>query len=494
MNNKKNFVSSLIFQFIHTIYGLIIPKLIITNFGSEVNGLVSSITQFLSFISLLEGGLGAVVLAELYKPIEEKNNEKINRILTECQNFFTKLTICFAIYTLLLSIIYSVAVRDQFDIFLTSSVVLILSLTTVAQYLFSITFRLYLQASQKLYLVNNISSLTLVGNIVLSILTIKVFPDIRGMILCASLLFFIQPLLYSYYIGNKVKIKRGLKVRSDKLVLCNRWSGFAQNMAHYVNTNTDIVLITLFSTFENVSVYSVYLMAVNAIRNILVSVTSSYQSALGKYIAQKQENRLKEHFFFFLYGIWSVCIVLFSTCLLLSNQFVKLYVAGVNDANYYQPTFALIIIIATCIYCMREPIRFLILSAGKFKETNFGSVMEAILNLSISLFLIHKYGLVGVAIGTLIAISYRMVYFLLFLKKNIIYTPINYYILPMIKATVIIAMNILVYYIVDIEVSSVISFIVYGIIISLAEIVLVIVLFLGPTRSKEYLKLLINKA
>ena len=40
------------------------------NFGSEINGLVSSITQFLSFISLLEGGLGAVVLAELYLPIE----------------------------------------------------------------------------------------------------------------------------------------------------------------------------------------------------------------------------------------------------------------------------------------------------------------------------------------------------------------------------------------------------------------------------------------
>lgn len=36
------------------ICGFVVPKLIITNFGSNVNGLISSITQFLAYISLLE--------------------------------------------------------------------------------------------------------------------------------------------------------------------------------------------------------------------------------------------------------------------------------------------------------------------------------------------------------------------------------------------------------------------------------------------------------
>ena len=72
MNNKKNAISSLALQLATIAQGLILPKLILGAFGSEVNGLVSSITQFLSFISLLEGGLGAVVLAELYGPIEKK--------------------------------------------------------------------------------------------------------------------------------------------------------------------------------------------------------------------------------------------------------------------------------------------------------------------------------------------------------------------------------------------------------------------------------------
>lgn len=72
MNNKKNAISSLILQSTTIIQGLILPRLILYTFGSETNGLVSSINNLLGFISLLEGGLGAVVLAELYGPIEKK--------------------------------------------------------------------------------------------------------------------------------------------------------------------------------------------------------------------------------------------------------------------------------------------------------------------------------------------------------------------------------------------------------------------------------------
>ena len=37
-------------------------------FDSDVNGLVSSLNQFLSYVSLIEGGLTGVVSANLYKP------------------------------------------------------------------------------------------------------------------------------------------------------------------------------------------------------------------------------------------------------------------------------------------------------------------------------------------------------------------------------------------------------------------------------------------
>lgn len=52
----KNIYTSLMSQIITIICGFIVPKLIIENFGSSVNGLVNSITQFLAYITLLESG------------------------------------------------------------------------------------------------------------------------------------------------------------------------------------------------------------------------------------------------------------------------------------------------------------------------------------------------------------------------------------------------------------------------------------------------------
>lgn len=59
------------------ICGFIVPKVIITNFGSNVNGLVSSITQFLAYITLLEAGMGPVVKSALYGPIAKKIRNRL---------------------------------------------------------------------------------------------------------------------------------------------------------------------------------------------------------------------------------------------------------------------------------------------------------------------------------------------------------------------------------------------------------------------------------
>ena len=57
-------------------------------FGSEVNGLVNSIAQFLGVISFLELGVGAVVQFALYKPLAEKNQEDVSKIISSANKGF----------------------------------------------------------------------------------------------------------------------------------------------------------------------------------------------------------------------------------------------------------------------------------------------------------------------------------------------------------------------------------------------------------------------
>ena len=62
-----NTVTSLSLQIITIICGFITPRLFLSAYGSEVNGLVQSVTQFLGVISFLELGIGQVIQSELYK-------------------------------------------------------------------------------------------------------------------------------------------------------------------------------------------------------------------------------------------------------------------------------------------------------------------------------------------------------------------------------------------------------------------------------------------
>ena len=493
MNDKKNISSALLNQIVLLIYGLIVPRLIIENFGSSTNGLVSSITQFLSFITLLEGGLGAVVLAELYKPIEEKNIKKIKRILYASQVFFNRLSIWFIAYTVVIAIVFSVKMCSQYSWVYTSSLVLILSITTLAQYLFSITNKLFLQAEQKIYIINNVITISLIINILLAILSITIYPNIHVLKVASSISFFIQPIVFYHFVHPEIR-----KYRCNKTVtveLTNRWSGFAQNLAYFVNMNTGVALITVFSTLANVSVYAVYCFAINALRMVVTNIGNSYQSSLGKYIAQGDDNVTKKHFTSFCNGIWSLSTIFYSTCLLLINPFVKMYVGNIEDANYYQPLFAAIIVLANFFYCIRDPYRLLVLSAGKFKETINGAVIESVLNIGITIVLINKFGLVGVAIGMLVAMLYSTIYFIMFLRNNIIKLSIKDIVKPYLKLSVILLINYFIYFLVYINISSFSLFFIYGTLFFFAESIFVILIYFGPlycfrTANSLYIKVI----
>lgn len=483
MNKKINLITSLVFQVATMLSGLILPRIIIGTFGSELNGMVSSITQFLSFISLLEGGLGAVVLAELYKPINEKDDNQIKSILRSCQKFFTKLAFIFVIYTVVLSIVYGCIFKTDYSFGFVCSLVYILSFTTLVQYLFAITYKLLLQAQQKIYIVNIVSAATVLINLILSVVLIYVFPSIHLIKLCSAFAFLLQPIVFKIFVEKKYRNLQSDDSKSD-YAIANRWDGFAQNLAHFVNLNTDIVVITLFLSLADVSVYTVYLLPITALRSIISSMTNSYQSALGKYYAQGEKELLKNNFEKFNRFNLSITIAMFGTCLILIIPFVSLYTQNIHDANYYQPIFAILITVANMIFCIREPFRFLVLAAGKFKETNFGAVMEAILNLALSLILITRYGLIGVAIGTLIAVVYRFVYLIVYLKKNVLQKPFRSYLSDVIKTSVLLCINIVIAILMDFRECTFIQFCILGFVLFVLESVISFFLYFKLNTKK----------
>lgn len=92
--NKKRSVYNLLFsafgQIVTIAFGVILPKLFIVSFGSEVNGLLSSVTQAFVYVNLLEAGVGTATLQALYGPIARKEQQNVNQILAATHRYYKK--------------------------------------------------------------------------------------------------------------------------------------------------------------------------------------------------------------------------------------------------------------------------------------------------------------------------------------------------------------------------------------------------------------------
>ena len=105
-NALFNIATALLLEIITVLVGLVVPRLIISAFGSATNGLVNSITQFLGYIALLQSGVGSVIRAALYKPLAQKDHHTLCVMVKTTENFFKKIGYATIAYILILAVIF----------------------------------------------------------------------------------------------------------------------------------------------------------------------------------------------------------------------------------------------------------------------------------------------------------------------------------------------------------------------------------------------------
>lgn len=442
---KRNILITVLLQVISIISGFIVPKIILNQFGSAVNGLVSSINQFLSYVVLLEGGLGGVVRAALYKPLKENNKEEIYRIFKIADGFFKKIAVVYLFYVAVLILFYPRLVQTEYSILYCALLILVLAINLFVQYYFSITYKILLISDRKVYIVSLTQLIIILLNMVAVVFTTSLFKDIVIVKFLSALVFLIQPLVFIRYVKkyyeyiNSDHICLRYNENGENDIIKQRWNGLAVSVAAFVHSNTGIVILTVFSTLTNVSVYAIYAMILGAVKSLAVSVSKALEPSFGHVLAA---NDLKNsNVFFDKYTlIVSVVVTFLFTCtMLLITPFIDVYTSGITDANYHQVSFGIILTIAEMIYCFREPYIMVAYSSGLYKEVSKQAMFEAIINVLISIILVQKVGLIGVAIGSCCAMFYRMADQILFVKRNVLFRPINYFLKSiMVSGTVII--------------------------------------------------------
>lgn len=430
MTRKKklmlNSASSLIYQLVTIICGFVLPRFFLVYYGSAVNGLVASITQFLGFISLAECGVGAVVQSTLYRPLAENDIVTVSKIVVSSERFFKHIAYLLLGYAIVLMIVYPIVTKDSFEYLFTLILVLVISISSFAQYYIGMTYKLLLNADQMGFIQYTIHAVALILNTVACILLMQSGVSVQIVKLTTSIIFILQPVFLSIIAKKRYPIDHKVKFTGEPIE--QKWNGMAQHIATVVLGNTDTVVLTLLSTLENVSIYAVYHLVVNGVKQVVVSVTNGMQAMLGNMLAKRETEELNHSFDNIEWLLHTLVTFVFSVTALLIVPFVKVYTSDITDANYIVPTFAYLITLAQASYCLRLPYNIMVLAAGHYKQTQWSAVIEATINVVLSIILVFKFGLIGVAIGTLAAMIYRTVYLVIYLSKNIIYRkPIHFF-------------------------------------------------------------------
>ena len=425
--SKINIISSLINQFVALACGIVIPRLMIKSFGSEIYGATASITQFLAYITLLEGGIGGVARSVLYKPLANQDMETVSSIVEEIKRFFHIIAVIFVIYVLIIACGFKELSRLSCMNWISSFVlVIVISISTFGQYFIGISYSILLQADRKIYITNYLSAFTTFFNAIFVILLLRHNCNIIVVKLASSIIYFMRPVILLLYSRKKYTLIKRNNINNHKY-LKNKWTGLGQHLAFFLHSNTDIVMLTILSNLQSVAIYSIYNMIISHLQSLTISFSSGMEAIYGRFIAKKEHKELYISFKSYECILSFVSVVLFSTTLVLIIPFINIYTKGINDTNYIQPLFAQLMIFSAFSYCLRLPYHSIIIAAGHFKQTSIAAYGEALINIILSFALVFKYNLVGVALATLIATWFRFIFYVFYLSQNILFVEIEHF-------------------------------------------------------------------
>ncbi|MRN56619.1 sugar isomerase [Paenibacillus monticola] len=402
-----NLSFGLVSQLITILLGFFIPRLIMVNYGSEANGLIASIGQIISYLALLEAGVGAASLQALYKPIAGDNKDNINSILAATSSYYKRTGIYYFFAVVLLAVLYPLIVNSEISAFSIIAIILLTGMGGAINYYFQGKFRILLIAEGKSYVETVIvTATTILNNVVRIILLMQGF-NIIAVQASFFVLTLLQIVVFYFYMKKHYKWIN-LKLKPDFAAIGQKNSVMIHEISYLVFRNTDMIILTFFTNLKIVSIYVMYNMIFTIVDNIVQTVNGSVKSALGQIYHESKTEFLKFYDAYEVYFMGLIFSILTVTYILII-PFMRLYTTGVTDVNYIDWWLPVLFVTIKLLTNARTSSNNVITIAGHFKKTQTRSILESAINLSASLVFVVFIGIYGVLVGTIVALLYRSI-------------------------------------------------------------------------------------
>lgn len=427
MSRKRMMMLNTIIVFFSTIInillGLIEIKLFLSHYGTSINGLMQTGNQILNYMALLESGLCSAYMFYMYKAVAKKNTTELSCLYKGFKESIQRMVRYMYVVAIIMCLIYPLLIKEKyFSYFTVFSIFILLAIKMIIPYRISIVPKQMIILNERKYIVEFVSGFTVAITYVIEIamilwmaLPVQILISMCIIILILSGVVFrvLMERIYNNVLQNDVTPNTQPN-KMSKDVMVHTLSGL-------VFGSTDSIVLSLFSTLNNVTIYSNYTLLSSHAVSLSNKLVDGATASLGIKIAQKDNNSynvFRELFSLVLF----ISVFVTSSYILMINDFISLWVGSeycVNILNTW--IFGGILLCGLVLPCLQS----LVSASGKFKESKWYIVSQAALNLFLTIALVPFFGITGALIGTISArvfitvpFNYRTIYKDIFPEKK----------------------------------------------------------------------------
>ena len=418
---SKNMIVTVLSRIVTLITGLIVQQRILVVYGSSLNGLTSSISQVMSYLVILEAGLGTASIQAMYGPLARKEWGKISGIITATGREYKKISISFFSLLVLASCLIPLAVQGQVEFAVAGLLTLITGGSYVISYILGGKYKALLIADRKMYILHMWDMFSVIMSCILRVGALALG---QGIIIVQAInlgCVFIKNAGYIYYVKRKYN-EINYQEKPDMFAIRKRWNVLVHSLAGLVVNHTDIMILTLFADLRIVSVYGVYNLVFSQLSSTIQSTFMSATQANFGHIYNKDKKSFEIAYGIYETGLTVLIFLVTTIALIMILPFVSIYTKEVTDITYIDSYLPILFALILLMNQIRIPSIMTINVTGAYKETQVGAIIEAAINLSVSLvlFFCTSLGLYGLLIGTVCSYVYRTTDVILFNYKYLL--------------------------------------------------------------------------
>ena len=204
---------------------------------------------------------------------------------------------------------------------------------------------------------------------------------------------------------------------------CKKSAALLHQVVGIIVNNTDTTVLTIClgaKSLLEVSVYGIYMMVVNAVNQLMTSFSNGLTAGFGEVIAKNEEETLKKSYSSYEYMYFVIMFIVIACMGVLILPFVGVYTINLTDVQYVRPVLGILFTVIVFMQNVRIPGLTIICAAGHYKETRYQAILEAVINITVSLGLVWKFGMAGVLLGTVCSYGYRSFEIVFYTSRHLV--------------------------------------------------------------------------